>query len=117
MVPGDLLLICTHEATVPDDLLAADVEPVDPVRSGKDKPRDQVPGPCHFQRVSSPHRDVCPLARLERAEIVPSENGSAAFRTEPQSVARRHRRGAAADARDEQRLLDLEEQVAALVRR
>jgi hypothetical protein len=80
MVPRDLVLVGVHEAAVADDFLAPDVQPVDPVRSGQDKPRDQVPGPRHFQRVRSPHRDVCPLARLERAEIVAAEDGSAAAR-------------------------------------
>ena len=38
MVPRDLLLVGAHEPPVPDDLHAADVEPVDPVRRGQDEP-------------------------------------------------------------------------------
>src|SRR6266536_5238002 len=116
MVPRDLLLVGVHETAVADDLLAADVEPVGPMRGRKNKPRDQVPGPRHFKRVRSPHREVCTFARLDRAEIITAEDRCASARPEPQRVARRQRGGSAARACDKQGLLDLEEEVAALVR-
>ena len=65
----------------------------------------------------SPDRQVGLLARLQRADVVAAQDGRPAARAEPERLAGRHRRRAAAPARDEQRLLHLEEEIAALVRR
>ena len=101
---------------VADDRLAADDEPVDAVRAGEDDSGHGVVGAAELEAVGAPDGEVGALARLERADVVTAEHGRAAARAEPDRVARRHRRAAAAAARDEQRLLDLEEEVAALVR-
>ena len=64
-------------------------------------------------------RQTAMSARLpgrELADVVPAEHRRAAARPEPQRLAYGHRARAAAAPRDEQRLLDLEEEVAALVR-
>ena len=114
---SDLLLVGAHEPAVADDLLAADVEPVDAVRRREDEARDGVGGAGELEPVGAPDGDVGALARLERADVVSAEHRGAAARAEPQRVPHGQRRRAAAPARDEQRLLDLEEQVAALVRR
>src|SRR5207249_2647340 len=60
---------------------------------------------------------VGPLARFERADVVPPQHCGAATGGEPESFARGHRGAAAAAPGDEQGLLDLVEEVAALVRR
>ena len=117
MVPRDLGLVGMHEVPVADDLLAADVQAVDAMRRGEDKPRDQVPGPCQFERVRPVHREIRALAGLDGADVVPAEDGRAAARAQAQRVTRGQRRRPAARAGDEQRLLHLEEQVAPLVRR
>ena len=65
----------------------------------------------------APDREVGLLARLERPDVVAAEHLRAAARREPERLARGHRLAAAAAARDEERLLDLHEQVAPLVRR
>jgi hypothetical protein len=70
-----------------------------------------------LEPVRAPDGEVGALARLERADVVAAEHGGAAAGAEPERVACRHRRGPPAAARDEQRLLHLEREVAALVRR
>ena len=72
--------------------------------------------PRELEPVGAPDREVGALARLERADVVAPEHRGAAARAEPQRLAGGQRLRAAAPARDEQRLLDLEEEVAALVR-
>src|SRR5207302_810979 len=65
----------------------------------------------------APDRAVRALAGGRLADVVPAEDGCAAARAEPQGVACGERLRAVARARNEQGLLDLEEEVAALVRR
>src|SRR5713226_9354046 len=117
MVPRDLFLVRPHKAAVADDRLALDVEPVDAVRSGEDEAGDGVGGAGERESVGAPDRDVGALPRLEGAEVGAPKHGSAAARSEPQRVAGGKRRRPAATTRDEQLLFDLEQQVAALVRR
>src|SRR5581483_77782 len=69
-----------------------------------------------LEAVRAPDGEVGALPRLERAEVVAAEHGRAAPRGEPQRLAGGQRLAAAAPARDEQRVLDVDEQVAALVR-
>ena len=83
----------------------------------RDPAGDEVVGAAELEPVRAPDRDVGALARLERADVVAAEHPGAASRSEPERIPRRHRLRAAAPARDEQRLLDLEAQVTALVRR
>ena len=103
-------------AAAAHDELAADEEPVDPVRAGEDEPATGSAAPAELEPVDAPDGEVGAPARRERADVVPAEHGRAAARAEPERLARRHRPRPAATSRDEQRLLDLEEQVAALVR-
>src|SRR6266516_153854 len=117
MVPGDLVFVRPDEPALPDYLVAADVEPVDAVRCRQDEAGDRIGGAGELEPVGAPHGDVGPLARLERADVVTPEHGGAAPRAQPQRVPDGQGRRAAAPACDEQRLLDLEQQVAALVRR
>src|SRR5207244_2533273 len=105
------------EGAAADDRFAADEQRVDPVRRREDESRDRVIGAAELEDVGAPDREVRPLARLERADVVAAEDGGAALRPEPERLACRERFWAAAAARDEQRLLHLEEQVASLVRR
>src|SRR5207248_5165197 len=114
---SDLVLVSPDEVPVADDLLAADVEPVDAVREGEHPAGDQVVRAAELEPVRSPDGDVRALAGLERADVVAAEHGRPATRTQPQCAACRHRLRAAAAAGDEQRLLHLEGDVAALVRR
>ena len=65
-------------------------------------------------------RQTAKSARLpgcERADVVAAQHLGAAARREPQRVAGGQRLAAAASARDEQRVLHVDEEVAALVRR
>ena len=96
---------------------AADEQRVDAVRAAEDEVRDEVVGAAELEAVGAPDRDVGALAGLERADVVAPQHGGAAARREPQRVARGQRAAAAAAPRHEQRLLHLEEQIAALVRR
>ena len=52
MLAGDLDLVGAHEPPVADDLLAADVEPVDPVRRGENEAGNGIGG--SRQRFSRP---------------------------------------------------------------
>ena len=83
----------------------------------KTMPATRSSAPRELEPVGAPHREVGALAGLERADVVAPEHGRAAAGAEPDRVPGRHRGAAAATARHEQRLLDLEEEVAALVRR
>ena len=105
-------------AAVANDLLAADEQPVDAVRAAEDERRDRVvrPGraraPSVRQTARSAHRPGSSAPMSSRRSTaapprVPSRSASRAV------IAA----GPAAAARDEQRLLHLEDEVAALVRR
>ena len=83
----------------------------------EDESGDEIVGAAELEAVGAPDGDVGALARLERADVVAPQHRGAAARAESDRLARRHRGSPPAAARDEQRLLDLEEQVAALVRR
>ena len=87
------------------------------MRRREDEPGDAVLGAAELEPVGRPDREVGLLARLERADVVAAQDGGPAARPEPQRLARGHRLAAATAAGDEQRLLHLHEQVAALVRR
>ena len=89
---------------------------VDPVRGREDERGDEILGAAELEPVDPPDREVGALARLERADVVSAEHGGAAAGAERERVADGHRLRPAAAAGDEQRLLDLEEEVAALVR-
>ena len=67
MVPRDLLLVGPDEPAVADDLVAADVEPVDPMRCRQDEAGDRIGRAGELEPVGAPHGDVGPLARFERA--------------------------------------------------
>src|SRR5439155_7161535 len=116
MLAGDLLLVSPDEGASAHDVFAPDEEPVDAVRRREDEAGDWIVRTAELETVGSPDREIGALPRLQRAEVVPAEDGCAASRPEPQRLARGQRRRAAATTGDEQRLLHLEEQVAALVR-
>src|SRR5581483_1171330 len=117
VLAGDLLLVGANQAAAADDLLATDVQPVDPVRRRQDEPGDRVRlrAP-ELEAVRPPDGDVRALPRRQLPDVVAAEHGCAAARPEPERLAHSHRGRAAAAAGDEQRLLDLEEEIAALVR-
>ena len=117
MFPRDLVLVGADEAAVADDLLAADVEPVDAVR--RRRGRGRRPGSSAPPSSSPSVRQTAKSARLPgSSEPMSSRPSTAAPPRVPSRSASRAVIAvrAAAAARDEQRLLDLEEEVAALVR-
>jgi hypothetical protein len=85
------------------------------MRAAEDKPRHWIVGACELEAVEPPHREVGALAGLERAEVVALQHLGAAARPKAKRFARSQRFRAAAAARHEQGLLDLQEEVAALV--
>jgi hypothetical protein len=60
VLAGDLPLVCPHEMAVADDLLASDVQPVDPVRCGEDEAGDQIVRPAELEPVRTPDGEVGP---------------------------------------------------------
>src|SRR6266516_3552072 len=112
----DLGFIGTDEMPVADDLLAADVETIDPMRAREDEPGDGIVGTAELEPVGAPDRDVGALAGRELADVVASEHRRPTTRAEPQGLPRVQRLRAAAGTRDEQRLLHLQEEIAAFVR-
>ena len=110
------LLVGPDEPAAADDVLAADDEAVDAVRPREHEPGDGIGRAAELQPVDPPDGEVGALAGLERADVLAAQHRRAAARAEPQRLAHGQRGRAAAAARDEQRLLDLEEEVAALVR-
>ena len=95
---------------------AADDQPVDAMRPADDQVADEILGAAELEPVRAPDGEVGALARRERADVVAAQHLGAAARREAQRVARGQRRRAAAAARDEQRVLHVDEEVAALVR-
>src|SRR6266550_6930821 len=86
------------------------------MRPGQDQSCNQIAGTAELQAVRSPDSDVRALSRRELADVVATEQRRAATRAESQSLAGVHCRRPTSGARDEQGLLDLQEEVAALVR-
>src|SRR5262249_9560538 len=113
---GDLLLGGAHERAVSDDVLAPDDQPLDAVRRGEHKPGEQILGTAELEAVGPPDRQVGTAAGLDGAEVVTAEHRGAASCAEAERLPWGQGGRAAATAGDEQRLLDVEEQVAALVR-
>ncbi len=109
MLLRDLLLGGAHKLAVADDVLAADEQPVHPVRSRKDKPRDRVPGPGQLEHVRSPNREVGAAAGLDRTQVAAAEEGGAAARGQPERLAHSQGGGPVPATSDEQRLLDLKQ--------
>src|SRR6185503_4426804 len=87
------------------------------MRTAEDEVGDEVVGAPEREAVGAPDREVRALAGLDRPDVVALQHARAAARSETQRLARRHRVGPAAPARDHQRRLHLEEEIAALVRR
>jgi hypothetical protein len=106
-----------HESPAPHDVLALDDEPLDPVGRREDEAGNRVRRASELEPTRAPDGEVGPLPRLERPEVVPPQDCRAAARSESQCLAGRQRRGPASSARDQERLLHLEQEVAALVRR
>src|SRR5690242_10269595 len=117
MLAGDLLLVGADERAAAYDFLAADEQPVDPMRAAEHEIRDEVVRPAELEPVGPPDRQVGAPAGCERANVLTAKHRGAAARAEAQRVARGHRLRAAATAGDEQRLLHLREEIASLVRR
>src|SRR5437763_9612136 len=112
----DLLLVGMDERAAADDLLAADQQAVDPVRRREDEAGERVVGAAELEAVGAPDREVGALPRLERADVVPAQDGRAASRAESQRLRRGERLRTAAAPGDAERLLHVEEEAAALVR-
>src|SRR5882762_9298247 len=111
----DLMLVGPDDVSVADDLLAADVQAIDSVRPREDEPGDEILGSAELEPVSAPDREVGSLSRRELADVVAAEHRRAASRAKSQRLAGSQCFRPAARTRDEQRLLDLEEEVAPLV--
>ena len=87
------------------------------MRAGEDQPGHRVGGAAELEPVRRPDGEVGALARRDRADVVACQHLGAAARSQPDRLPCSHRLRPAAPARDEQRLLDVVEEVAALVRR
>src|SRR5204863_3883841 len=85
--------------------------------AGEDEPRDEILRSAELQSVGTPDREVGSLSWRELADVVASEHRSAASRPQPEGVAHTESLRPAAGSRDQERLLHLEEEIAALVRR
>ena len=117
MVAHDLGLVGADERPAAHDVAPCDDEPVDAMRAGEHQTCDRIGRALQRKLVDRPDREVGPLARGELPEVVTAENGGAAAGAESNRVARGHRLRAAPAARNEQRVLHLEEEIAALVGR
>ena len=92
---SDLRLVGPHERPAAHDLLAADDQPVDAVRSREDEARDQIVRSAELETIGPPDGEICLLAGLERADVVAPQHGRAAARAEPKRLAGGHRLAAA----------------------
>src|SRR5215207_10889481 len=115
MEAGDLPLVGPDERAAVDDELAADVEPLDAVRSGEDEPVDRIGRAGELEPVRPPDRQVGALARRELTDVGAAEHRRAPARREPERIPRAERGWSADPACDEQRLFHLEEEVASFV--
>src|SRR6185437_12239138 len=112
----DLALLGPDKVAVTHDFFAVDVEAIDPVWPREDEPGDEIVGTAELEPVRPPNGQVRTFAGRELPDVVAAEHCRAASRAEPQGLARSHSFRPATGARDEQRLLDLHEEIAALVR-
>src|SRR5829696_9162370 len=117
MSASDLGLVGPYERAALDDELAADVEAVDAVRPGEDEAGHGIGRSGELERLVRPYGKVGAHAGRDRADVGPAEDARAAAGAEPDRLACRHRVRPAASACDEESLLHLEKEVAALVRR
>src|SRR5437879_4992675 len=112
----DLAFVGPEQVAVADDLVAPDIEPVDSMGAREDEPGDKIFGAAELEPVGPPDRQICTLPGRELTDVVASEHGRAAPRPESQRGAGSQRRRAAACACNEERLLDLEKEIATLIR-
>ena len=117
MLAGDLLHVRVHERSAAHDGLARRRSSVS-TRCGPLRTRfaTRSSAPPNSSPSVAPDRDVGALSRLERADVVAPQHGRTAARRQPQAPRAPQRAAPAAAARHEQRLLHLEEEIAALVR-
>jgi len=116
MLARDRVFVGPDEPAVTHDFVAADVEPIDAMRRREDQSCELISGAGELEDVRTPDRDVGSPSCLERADVVPPQDLGATARRQPKRLADGHCSWPAAPSRDEQRLLDFEEEVAALVR-
>src|SRR5262245_61648901 len=116
MGPRDLRLVGVHKRPSANHVDTSDDEVVDPVGAGEDEPGDRIVGTAELEPVRPPDGDVRALADFEGADVGAPKEGRSTSGRETQGFAHGHRIAAAATAGDEQRLLDLEEEVSALIR-
>jgi hypothetical protein len=117
VLAGDLLLLGVDKPPVSNDVRAPHDQPVDSMRAGEHEACDGILRARELEAVGSPDRQVGALAGLERPDVVSPQHSGPPARREPKRLSRAHRAATAARAGDEQRLLHLEEEVAALIRR
>jgi hypothetical protein len=113
----DLGLIRPDERAATHDVLATDHEPVDAMRAREHECRDEILSTAELEAVRAPHGEIGAFAWCERADVVATQHSRTATGAESQRLSRGHRSRPAASPRDQERLLDLHEQIAALVRR
>ena len=79
----DLAFIGPDKVTVTHDLLAADVEAIDPMWPGEDEPGDEIVGAAELEPVRPPNGQVRALAGRELPDVVAAEHGCATSSAEP----------------------------------
>ena len=65
MEARDLVLVGTGEGSVVDDELAADVEPLDPMRGREDEPVDRIRSAAELEPVQRPDSEIRALSRAQ----------------------------------------------------
>ena len=115
---GDLLDVARAQLGALDHGAAADQQEVHGARRAEHERRHRVVDARVIEAVKAPERDVGQLADLQRAELVVAAQAARALdRRQRERAARGQGGGAAGQARDEQRLAQLDRQRARLVGR
>src|SRR5258708_24093802 len=113
----DLGLVRPDERAAAYDVLTTDDQLRDAMRPREHERGDEILRAAELQAVRAPDREVGALAWDERADVVAAQHGGSAARPEPERFSRGHCARPATATGYEERLLDLQEEVAALVGR
>src|SRR6184192_3643751 len=116
MFASDLVFVRANELPVEHDLFTGHVETIHRMRPREDQPSHGIVCAAELEEVRAPDGEVGALARRKLTNVVTAEDRGAAPRRQAQSLSRRHCFRPAASARDEQRLFDLEEEIASFIR-
>ncbi len=83
MLARDLVLVRPNEPTLPHDFLPSNVEPIDAMGRREDESGEKISGAGELEAIRPPDGKICSASRLERPDVVPSQDLGAAASRQP----------------------------------